>query len=123
MRMPQVDEITLTLPRDREFHRVAQLVLGGLAVRLELTIEMLEDLQLGLAAILDRAAPGGEITVSMSIDDGTLETCIGPVDVAAELGENGDGLNLGRILNAVVDEVKLDGDHVRLLKKIGSKGG
>jgi hypothetical protein len=93
--MPQVDEITLTLPRDREFHRVAQLVLGGLAVRLELTIEMLEDLQLGLA----------------------------PVDVAAELGENGDALNLGRILKAVVDEVKLDGDHVRLLKKIGSKGG
>ena len=42
--MPQPDEITLTLPRQRDFHRVAHLVLGGLAVRLELTIETLEDL-------------------------------------------------------------------------------
>jgi len=29
-----VDEITLTLPAEREFYRVAHLVLGGLAVRL-----------------------------------------------------------------------------------------
>ena len=29
------DEITLTLPREPEFHRVAHLVLGGLAVRLD----------------------------------------------------------------------------------------
>jgi anti-sigma regulatory factor (Ser/Thr protein kinase) len=114
--MPQLDQITLTLPREREFHRVAQLVLGGLAVRLELTIETLEDLQLGLEAVLDRLGPGGEITVSMSLDDGRLETCIGPVDLAAEL--DGDGLSLGRILNALVDEVKLDGDRVRLIKKI-----
>ena len=39
--MPTSDEITLTLPRDREFHRIAHLVLGGLALRLELTIETL----------------------------------------------------------------------------------
>ena len=48
------DEITLTIPRDAEFHRVAHLVLGGLAVRLDLTIENLEDLQLALDAILAR---------------------------------------------------------------------
>jgi len=116
--MPQIDEITLTLPNEREFHRVAQLVLGGLAVRLDLTIETLEDLQLGLSAILDRAAAGREVTVAMSLDDGVLETCIGPVDVASELAEDGDGLSLGRILNTVVDEVRLDGDHVRLIKKL-----
>jgi hypothetical protein len=105
--MPQPDEITLKLPHEREFHRVAQLVLGGL-----------EDLQLGLAAILDRTGPGGEITVSMSLENGTLETCVGPVDLAGELAETDEGLSLGRILSAVVDEVKLDGDHVRLIKKI-----
>src|SRR5262249_55809694 len=48
-RMPNPDEITLTLPHEREYHRVAHLVLGGLAVRLELTIETLEDLQLALS--------------------------------------------------------------------------
>ena len=31
------DEISLTLPADEEFRRVAHLVVGGLAVRLDLT--------------------------------------------------------------------------------------
>ena len=79
--MPQPDEITLTLPHEREFHRVAHLVLGGLAVRLELTIEMLEDLQLALSAILDRAKGDGDVTISMSLHDGVLETSVGPVDL------------------------------------------
>ncbi len=52
------DEITLTLPRAPEFQRVAHLVLGGLAVRLNLTVEHLEDLQLALDAVLDRLDSG-----------------------------------------------------------------
>ena len=47
------DKITLTLPAERDFHRVAHLVLGGLAVRLNLTFEHLEDLQLALDGLLD----------------------------------------------------------------------
>src|SRR3954447_19022169 len=118
--MPQPDEITLTLPRDPEFHRVAHLVLGGLAVRLELTIETLEDLQLALSAILDRTDGSGEVTVSMSLVDGTLETCIAPVDIADELAHKGDdSLDLHRILWTVVDDVQLDGNRVRLIKKVG----
>jgi hypothetical protein len=122
--MPQPDEITLTLPHEREFHRVAHLVLGGLAVRLELTIETLEDLQLALSTILDRAKGEGEVTVSMSLVDGTLETSVGPVDLSGELdGEDDDGtLNLRRILWAVVDDVQVDGDRVRLVKKVDRHG-
>ena len=74
------DEITLTIPRDPEFHRVAHLVLGGLAVRLDLTIENLEDLEIALDAILDRTDPAaGEITIRMSLGDGSLETVVGPL--------------------------------------------
>ena len=122
--MPQPDEITLTLPQEREFHRVAHLVLGGLAVRLELTIETLEDLQLALSTILDRARGNGEVTVAMSLVDGTLETSIGPVDVSAELegGEDDDKLSLRRILWTVVDDVQVEGDRVRLLKKVNRHG-
>ena len=122
--MPQPDEITLTLPHEREFHRVAHLVLGGLAVRLGLTIETLEDLQLALSTILDRAKGDGELTVSMSLVDGTLETSVGPVDLSRELdGEDDDGtLNLRRILWAVVDDVQVDGDRVRLVKKVDRHG-
>ena len=122
--MPQPDEITLTLPHEREFHRVAHLVLGGLAVRLELTIETLEDLQLALSTILDRAKGDGEVTVSMSLVDGTLETSVGPVDLSGELdGEDDDGtLSLRRILWAVVDDVQVEGDRVRLVKKVDRHG-
>lgn len=122
--MPQPDQITLTLPHEREFHRVAHLVLGGLAVRLGLTIETLEDLQLALSTILDRARGNGEVTVAMSLVDGTLETSIGPVDVSAELegGEDDDKLTLRRILWTVVDDVQVEGDRVRLLKKVNRHG-
>src|SRR5262245_56232967 len=44
------DEITLTIPRDRALYSVAHLVLGGLGIRLNLTIEHLEDLQLAVDA-------------------------------------------------------------------------
>jgi hypothetical protein len=121
--MPQTDEITLTLPRQREFYRVAHLVLGGLAVRLELTIETLEDLQVALSAILDRAGGDGDVMVSMSLQDGTLETSIGPVDLKDELGDADDQtLNLRRILWAVVDDVQVEGDRVRLVKKVDQRG-
>ncbi len=117
--MPAPDEITLTLPRDRELYRVAHLVLGGLALRLDLTIETLEDLQLALSAILDRADANGEVTVTMTLRDGTLETRVGPVQLAEELArDQGDELDLRRILWTVVDDVQVDGDHVRLIKKV-----
>ena len=122
--MPQPDEITLTLPREREFHRVAHLVLGGLALRLELTIETLEDLQLALSTILDRARDAGEVTVSMALYDGVLETNIGPVDLRGELAGDDDDqtLSLRRILWTVVDDVQVEGDQVRLMKKVGRGG-
>src|SRR5207248_127978 len=122
--MPQPDQITLTLPHQREFHRVAHLVLGGLALRLELTIETLEDLQLALSAILDRSTRGGEVTVSMALLDGTLETSVGPVDLGEELAGDDDNqsLNLRRILWTMVDDVQVDGDYVRLVKKVDHRG-
>jgi hypothetical protein len=122
--MPQPDEITLTLPHEREFHRVAHLVLGGLAVRLELTIETLEDLQLALSTILDRAKGDGEVTVSMALVDGTLETCVRPVDLSelAAGAEADETLSLRRILWTVVDDVQVEGDRVRLVKRVRSHG-
>ena len=120
------DEITLTLPREQDFHRVAHLVLSGLAVRLDLTIENLEDLQLALDAILDRAAAGdGELTVRMRIADHGLETVIGPLGpkVLDEIEREADGeLGLRRVLESTVEDVHVDGDSVRLTKKVAARG-
>ena len=75
-----VDEITLTIPPDREFHRVAHLVVGGLALRLDLTIEALEDLQIALDTLLGLAESGGDVTVVLTSRDGIVEARVGPVD-------------------------------------------
>ena len=119
------DEITLTLPR--EFHRVAHLVLGGLAVRLNLTIENLEDLELALDAILGRTDPNaGDITVRMTPGDGELETVVGPLTpkVLDEIEGDGeeDGLGLRRVLESTVDDIHVDGQWVRLTKKVTTRG-
>ena len=117
------DEITLTLPREREFHRVAHLVLSGIALRLDLTIEALEDMQIAFTALLDRAEPGGEVTISMVARDGILETRVGPLDVTDELQAPTNGeLTLTRVLAAVVDDVAIDGEWVRLTKRVGGDG-
>jgi anti-sigma regulatory factor (Ser/Thr protein kinase) len=108
----QHDEITLTLPRDRQFFAVAHLVLGGLAIRLNLTLESLEDLQVALAGLLDRQDVSAEVTMRVRMTERGLEAELGPFDGAGlqtDLErEPGDELGLRRILDAVVDEVRVD---------------
>jgi hypothetical protein len=122
------DEITLTLPREPDFHRVAHLVLGGLAVRLNLTIENLEDLELALDAILARTDPtADDITVRMTPREGGLETVIGPLtakvlDEIEREGGDGSGLGLRRVLESTVDDIHVDGSWVRLTKQVVSRG-
>ncbi|HZT92583.1 MAG TPA: hypothetical protein VFA05_11140 [Gaiellaceae bacterium] len=116
------DEISLTIPREPDFHRVAHLVLGGLAVRLDLTIEHLEDLQLALDSLLDATDPGFEqdVTVRMRPRGGSLVTVVGPLSqrVLEEVDGGGDGLSLRRVLDSTVDAVEVDGDHVLLTKQV-----
>jgi hypothetical protein len=105
------DEIRLTLPRERLFFGVAHLVLGGLAVRLDLTFETLEDLQLALENLLEQAHTDGELTVSVRVEGDILRASVGPF-AAEELARlesasAPEGVTLGRILDAVVDRVEI----------------
>ena len=120
-----MDEITLTLPADHAFHGVAHLVLGGLAVRLDLTYEHLEDLELALDALLERTAADGDVTVRVRVLDDQLRTFVGPFkSVRSEL-ESNEELNLARILATVCDQVEVsDGDGsewVELTKRIETR--
>jgi hypothetical protein len=117
------DEIQLTLPADEAFHRVAHLVLGGLAVRLNLTFESLEDLELALDALLERTQTDDDIQLRVRVLDGELQTVVGPfASVRAELEQGGDELTLSRILSAVCDSVEIsdrDGSEwVELTKRV-----
>lgn len=104
------DEICLTLPADDAFHGVAHLVLGGLAARLNLTFENLEDLELALDSLLERPSDGRDVTLRVLVEDGEFRMIVGPfAAVRAEFEEGGaDSLNLSRILSAVCDSVEIE---------------
>ena len=119
------DQITLTLPRERSFFGVARLVLGGLATRLDVTVESLEELELALDGLLHRADGAEEITVALDVAGGALTASVGPFrgDVRNELeGAPGDSISLRRLLDTVVDGYAAsdrdDGTWVELRKSI-----
>ena len=104
------DEITLHLPRERPFFGVAHLVLGGLAVRLEISFEQLEDLQVALGELLEQHETDSEITVSMRVEGDTIHALVGPFDASLEqklARDSGDSVGLRRVLDTVVDGVEV----------------
>ena len=128
------DEITLTLPRHRPYYGIAHLFLGGLAVRLDLTFEHLEDLQVALAGLLERPEGDEHVTVAVRTEGDTIRALVGPFDgaelskeLAPATGGEGEEVSLGRVLGTVVDHVEVgerDGRHwVELTKTVRAGGG
>ena len=106
------DRITLRLPPDPDYRRVALLVVGGLEVRLNLTLETLEDLQIAVQSVLERTVRGEMVTLELRVGDGSIAASVAPVEGTAlrqELaGGNGDGsVSLRRVLEAVADRFQL----------------
>jgi hypothetical protein len=121
------DEIALTLPADDAFHRVAHLVLGGLATRHELTVETLDDLTLAVDTVLARyGRHEDDVTVRVRIGEEDVHTEVGPFhhgNVAVDLSRAaGETLDLQRILAAVCDDVSVSrregGEWVELTKRV-----
>jgi hypothetical protein len=116
-----VDEITLTIPRASGYQTVAHLVLGGLAARLNLTLEHLEDLQLALGAVLAQGGDSSdEVTLRIRVGENQLEAVIEPIGARLldEVERETDELGLRRVLESTVDDVQVDGDSVRLTKRV-----
>lgn len=122
--------IKLKIPHQRPYHGVARLVVGGLAARLDLSYESLEDLQLALASILEQDSYmlQSEVTVELDIGDDVLTMVVGPLDgeqLRADLEEREDDqIGLGRLLGTLAESVTVekrdDGDWLRLEKEIRS---
>lgn len=117
------DEITLTIPRDASFHEVAHLVLAGVAARLDLGFESLDDLETALDAVLERTAPGAEVTVKLRLSDDAIVACVGPLaldELRAELERDpGEAVTLRRVLDTVLDGYQLDaGGWLELTKRV-----
>jgi hypothetical protein len=123
------DRIVVIIPRDEGFEDVAQLVLGGVASRLNLTYESFDDLGTGLATLLKRSGDDGELTVELAVDADRITTSIGPFRagvVTNELERGTGGVGLRRILETVVDSFEAverpDGDWIQLQKQVPAEG-
>jgi len=121
------DEIILTIPGEQPFREVAHLVLGGVAARLDLTFEGLDDLETALEAVLEQSPADGEVTVRLRVDQGSINAVVGPFAVEplrAELERDpGEAVTLRRILDTVVDRYELDQDGwLELSKRVEPEG-
>ncbi len=120
-----MDEFTVQIPRERPFSAVADLVVGGIAARLDVTLDVLDDLQLALDSLLEHDdADEREVNIVLRVDGDTIEAAVGPLTqrtTAALEAETGDGLNHRRLLEATMDSVKLsqrDGGSWVELRKV-----
>ena len=102
------DVVTLQLPRGRDYRAVAHLVLGGFATRLDLTYDVLDDIQTAVDALLERRDAGADMTLALRLDGGAVHATVGPFSgsLADDLsGAHEPGLGLRRVLETVVDDV------------------
>ncbi len=107
-----MDEFKISIPRERPFATVVGLVVGGIAARHEVTLDVLDDLQLALDGVLERTDDDHEsqLTIELRVEGGMIAAVIGPVTeaTAAELEEEaGESLGLRRLLETVVDSVSI----------------
>jgi hypothetical protein len=104
------DEITLVLPATEDFHPVAHLVVGGLAARLELTYEQLEDLQVAVEALLGCRDDDGDVSVVVSVESETVRATVGPFapHALAALERDASELGLRRVLETVTDGFEVE---------------
>jgi hypothetical protein len=124
-------DIRLKIPHEKPYHGIARLVVGGLAARLDLSYEHLDDLQLALGTVLENEgySQSAEVTVELRVREGGVEMAIGPLhatEVRTDLEKNGDAVSLSRLLSTVVERVELeqraDGGWLHLEKRIPLAG-
>jgi anti-sigma regulatory factor (Ser/Thr protein kinase) len=122
------DEIRLVIPAEEDFRPIAHLVTGGLASRLDVTYDDLDDLQVGIEALLALRDDAGELVLSLSTDDDALHASLGPFALEAlEEGDSDGGLDLRRVLETVCDSFEIEEREgnawVELTKRIASPAG
>ena len=121
-------KVTLTIPGRRRFVGIARLFVGGLAARLDLGYEAMDDLQLALESVLGQAELGEVVTLEAQLEGEAVAILTGPFasDPLAS-GGPGDELELERLLAALVagaeSTMRDDGCWLRLDVRIPAGSG
>ena len=99
-----VESVTLTVPAERGSIGIARLFVGGLAARVGLGFEAMDELQLALESVLMAATAGGEgeLTLDARIESGSMSIVVGPFDRdPLGLRPQSEGIALGRMIAAL----------------------
>ena len=122
------EEIRLVIPAEEDFRPIVHLVAGGLASRIDVTYDDLEDIQVAVGAVLALRDDEGDVTVVLTTQPGVVRAEIGPFEpeaLHARDASDGD-LDLQRVLETVCDthefESREDGAWVQLTKRTTSVG-
>jgi hypothetical protein len=104
------DEVRLTLPAQEDFRSIAHLVVGGLGVRLDLTLDELDDLQVALEALLACRDDEGDVEIRVNAGGGTVRASVGPfaADALDSLDREDGSLGLRRVLETVCDTFEVE---------------
>jgi hypothetical protein len=121
------EEIRLVIPAEEDFRPIAHLVTGGLAMRLDVTYDDLDDLQVGIETLLALRDDADDLVVSLFADDGVLHASLGPFPPEKlHAGEADGGLDLRRVLETVCDTHEVEerdgGAWVELTKRMATAG-
>ena len=104
-----MDEFTIHIPRERPFSAVADLVVGGIAARHDVTLDVLDDVQLALDSLLEHdEADEREVSIVLRVADDIFEATVGPFAAATAAAleeEAGTGIGLRRLLETTMDSV------------------
>ena len=121
--MTSAEEIRLVIPAEEEFRPIVRLVTGGLASRLDVTFDDLEDIQVAVDAVLALRDDDGDLTVVLSAERGIVRVEVGPFEpeVLDPSDASDGGLDLQLVLETVCDthefELREDGAWVELTKR------
>jgi hypothetical protein len=106
-----LDTVEITIPRERDFSIVAELVVGGIAARHDVTLDVLDDLQLAVGSLLEHNEDDdGNVKVRLRVGGDAIDVSVGPVGerTVSELeADAGETLGLRRLLDTTVDELTL----------------
>ena len=128
---PHTELVELETPIGREWEPVVRLVLGGVADRLGLGFEELDELQLVVERLLAGAGAQPSVKLVLELSDDRVRAHVGPLreaTIAAALqGPSVPGqLGLRRVLETVVDSFGVDEAEggeliVRLEKRVPAR--
>lgn len=125
--------VSLTIPRDADLLSLFSMILGGIAVRRNLSVENLDDLQLAVDSVLaDEGGAGTDISMAVQLHEEGLDIRLSPLTQqdlldtlllgAVPPGATDRCLDVCVILRSLVDSYTVhdleDGSYAVVLRKL-----